>query len=59
MGSHASQLSQKERWIVIQYVRTLMSGETPEFDENGFAIDENSASAANENGADTASKESE
>ncbi|MFZ6051877.1 c-type cytochrome [Halocola ammonii] len=59
MGSHASQLSPKERWIVIQYVRTLMSGETPEFDENGFAIDENGAQANAEGDTEAASTESE
>lgn len=47
MGSHAGQLNKKERWIVIQYVKTLMSGETPEFDEDGFAINENAESADN------------
>jgi mono/diheme cytochrome c family protein len=35
MGSHSSQISVEERWQVIQYVRTLMTGETPEFNENG------------------------
>lgn len=36
MGSHASQMSQKERWQVIQYVQVLQNGGTmPEFDENG------------------------
>ena len=33
MGSHASQISVEERWQVIQYVRTLMTGEMPNFDE--------------------------
>jgi mono/diheme cytochrome c family protein len=36
MGSHASQISAQERWQVIQYVRTLMTGVTPEFDESGM-----------------------
>lgn len=36
MGSHASQMSQKERWQVIQYVQVLQNGgKMPEFDENG------------------------
>jgi mono/diheme cytochrome c family protein len=36
MGSHASQLSQKERWQVIQYVLVLQNGGTmPEFDADG------------------------
>lgn len=28
MGSHASQLDQKERWLVIQYVKYLQNGES-------------------------------
>lgn len=40
MGSHASQLSQKERWQVIQYVQVLQNGGTmPEFDENGNVME--------------------
>ena len=36
MGSHASQINQKERWQVIQYVQVLQNGgEMPPFDENG------------------------
>ncbi len=27
MGSHASQLSQKERWLIIEYVKTLQQGD--------------------------------
>ena len=27
MGSHASQLSQKERWLIIEYVKTLQKGD--------------------------------
>lgn len=38
MGSHASQISPMERWQVIQYVRTLMDGEMPEFDANGNVV---------------------
>ena len=37
MGSHASQMSQKERWQVIQYVQVLQQGgKMPEFDETGM-----------------------
>jgi cytochrome c553 len=28
MGSHASQLSQKDRWLVIEYVKVLQKGDT-------------------------------
>ena len=36
MGSHASQLSQKDRWLVIEYIKVLQNGgDMPEFDENG------------------------
>ena len=27
MGSHASQLSQKERWLIIEYIKTLQGGD--------------------------------
>lgn len=41
MGSHASQMSQKERWQVIQYVQVLQQGgKMPSFDENGNVIKE-------------------
>jgi len=33
MGSHASLISVEERWQVVQYVRTLMNGEMPSFEE--------------------------
>jgi len=36
MGSHASQVTAEERWQVIQYVRTLMTGTMPEFDDSGM-----------------------
>ena len=37
MGSHASQMSQKERWQVIEYVKCLQKGITsPEFDSKGM-----------------------
>jgi mono/diheme cytochrome c family protein len=36
MGSHASQLSQKDRWLVIEYIKVLQNGgDMPEFDEDG------------------------
>jgi len=35
MGSHAAQLSQKERWQVIHYVTALMNEQTPTFDASG------------------------
>lgn len=46
MGSHASQVEAKERWQVIQYVRTLMTGETPEFNEAGTVAPADTASVA-------------
>jgi mono/diheme cytochrome c family protein len=37
MGQHASQLNQRERWQVIEYVKCLQKGiSTPEFDGNGM-----------------------
>ena len=34
MGSHASQLSQRQRWEVIEYIKVLQQGgEMPTFDE--------------------------
>jgi mono/diheme cytochrome c family protein len=39
MGSHASQLSQRQRWEVIEYIKVLQQGgEMPEFDENGMPM---------------------
>ncbi|MDG1765597.1 MAG: cytochrome c [Flavobacteriales bacterium] len=39
MGSHASQMTQKERWQVIEYVKVLQNGgEMPEFDANGNVL---------------------
>lgn len=39
MGSHASQLSQRQRWEVIEYIKVLQQGgEMPEFDENGMPV---------------------
>ena len=39
MGSHASQLSQRQRWEVIEYIKVLQNGgEMPEFDENGMPV---------------------
>jgi predicted small lipoprotein YifL len=35
MGSYASQLSRKQRWQVIKYVRTLQSGSKPATDSTG------------------------
>jgi len=53
MGSHASQLSKKERWQIIQYVQILQNGgEMPEFDENGNVMKakaENESSDASAN----------
>ena len=41
MGSHASQLSQRQRWEVIEYIKVLQQGgEMPSFDENGFPMPE-------------------
>lgn len=49
MGSHASQISQKERWQVIQYVQVLQKGgEMPEFDENGNVMAAAPAAASDE-----------
>lgn len=40
MGSHASQLSQKDRWLVIEYIKVLQQGgEMPEFDEAGNVVE--------------------
>lgn len=40
MGSHASQLSQKDRWLVIEYIKVLQNGgEMPEFDANGNVVE--------------------
>jgi mono/diheme cytochrome c family protein len=39
MGSHASQLNQKERWQVIEYVKLLQKGiTTPEFNAQGMLV---------------------
>ena len=39
MGSHASQLSQRQRWEVIEYIKVLQQGgEMPEFDEDGMPL---------------------
>jgi|TARA_B110000444_G_scaffold259897_1_gene305119 mono/diheme cytochrome c family protein len=39
MGSHASQISQKGLWQIIQYIQVLQNGgEMPTFDENGVAL---------------------
>ncbi|MGB0423190.1 MAG: c-type cytochrome [Flavobacteriales bacterium] len=39
MGSHASQMSQKDRWKVIEYIKVLQQGgEMPEFDDNGNVV---------------------
>ena len=41
MGSHASQLSQRQRWEVIEYIKVLQQGgEMPAFDENGMPVRE-------------------
>ena len=41
MGSHASQLSQRQRWEVIEYIKVLQQGgEMPSFDENGMPVQE-------------------
>ena len=41
MGSHASQLSQRQRWEVIEYIKVLQKGgEMPAFDENGLPMPE-------------------
>jgi mono/diheme cytochrome c family protein len=40
MGSHASQVSIKERWLVIEYIKVLQSGgEMPTFDEDGNVVE--------------------
>ena len=40
MGSHASQLSQKDRWLVIEYIKVLQQGgEMPDFDESGNVVE--------------------
>lgn len=40
MGSHASQLSQKDRWLVIEYIKVLQQGgEMPEFDDAGNVVE--------------------
>lgn len=45
MGAHSSQMSQKERWQVIQYVQVLQrGGKMPSFDENGNVIEEGAGS---------------
>ncbi len=39
MGSHASQLSQRQRWEVIEYIKVLQQGgEMPTFDEDGMPV---------------------
>jgi hypothetical protein len=39
MGSHASQISQKGLWQIIQYVQVLQKGgQMPTFDANGVAL---------------------
>lgn len=49
MGSHAGQISTKERWQVIQYVQVLQQGgKLPTFDEQGNVTTE--AEAASDNG---------
>ncbi|WP_306641748.1 c-type cytochrome [Sanyastnella coralliicola] len=46
MGSHASQISQYERWQVVQYVQVLQNGgDMPPFDENGNVMAAGAASA--------------
>lgn len=41
MGSHASQMSQKDRWMVVEYIKVLQQGgEMPSFDENGNIVKE-------------------
>ncbi len=46
MGSHASQMSQKERWQVIQYVQVLQQGgKMPAFDEDGNMTQEDEESS--------------
>ena len=54
MGSHASQINQKERWQVIQYIMVLQNGgEMPDFDENGNVV-EGGSSSSDEPAADDA-----
>jgi hypothetical protein len=49
MGSHASQLSQKDRWLVIEYIKVLQQdGEMPTFDANGNVVE--SAESAEQSG---------
>jgi mono/diheme cytochrome c family protein len=46
MGSHASQLDQRDRWLVIEYIKVLQNdGKMPEFDEAGNAVESASADA--------------
>jgi mono/diheme cytochrome c family protein len=47
MGSHAAQMTQKERWQVIQYVQVLQQGgKMPKFDEQGNALAEGNEAAS-------------
>lgn len=47
MGSHSSQLSQKERWQIIEYVKLLQKGmSAPEFDAQGALVMPEAAPAA-------------
>jgi hypothetical protein len=46
MGSHASQLDQRDRWLVIEYIKVLQNGgEMPTFDESGNAVESAAADA--------------
>jgi hypothetical protein len=46
MGQHASQLTQLERWQIIEYVKLLQQGITePEFDANDMLVTKAAAAA--------------
>lgn len=46
MGSHASQLDQLDRWLVIEYLKVLQNdGNMPTFDEAGNAVESTPAAA--------------
>jgi hypothetical protein len=46
MGQHASQLTQLERWQIVEYVKLLQQGITePEFDANDMLVTKASAAS--------------
>jgi hypothetical protein len=57
MGSHASQLNQKERWQILEWVKCLQKGNSaPSYDEAGMLVVEAEATpeAATEAAAEAA-----